>query len=197
MGTAIDMDDPSQKFITTEPLGKAGESAESTVWDAIRNAFMERECIGYWRYPIFCKNGENRKEPDIFIVDRELGLITIEVKGILIDQITSINGHKWTIKDLYDYSYENPYEQAENQLWAIINHCNNEPAIRNRISGRSLVALPLIAEDQWLQKGFDRLPSCPPIIFKSKFVQEDPRNKSRNSWNKIGGEEVGFACFGY
>lgn len=177
MRTAIDVDDSSQKFITTEPLGKTGESAESMVWDAIRNAFRERECIAYWRYPIFCKNGENRKEPDIFIVDRNLGLITIEVKGILINQITSINGHQWTIEDLYDYSYNNPYEQAENQLWAIINHCNNEPAIRNKISGRSLVALPLIAEDQWLQKGFDRLPSCPPIIFKNNLSESSLFNK--------------------
>jgi len=136
------------------------------VWNAVRNAFRDRECIAYWRYPIFCKCGESRKEPDIFIVDRELGLITIEVKGIQIYQIASINGHRWTINDFYDYPYENPYEQAENQLWAIINYCNNEPAIRNKIRGRALVALPLIADDQWKNKGFDRLPSCPPIIFK-------------------------------
>lgn len=177
----IDIGDPSQKFITTESLGKPGETAEELVWNAVRNAFRDRECIAYWRYPIFCKCGESRKEPDIFIVDRELGLITIEVKGIQIYQIASINGHRWTINDFYDYPYENPYEQAENQLWAIINYCNNEPAIRNKIRGRALVALPLIADDQWKNKGFDRLPSCPPIIFKNNLRDLSLIEKIRNS----------------
>jgi superfamily I DNA and RNA helicase len=125
--------------------------------------------MAYWRYPIFSKVGEHRKEPDILIVDRELGLIIIEVKGLTIDQITEINGHRWEIKDFYDYPYDNPYQQAENQLWALFGYCNNEPSIRGKVIGRAIVALPRITETQWQEKGFDRLPSSPPIIFKDNL----------------------------
>lgn len=154
-----------RKFITTEPLGKAGEGAEKLVWDSVRDAFSERDCIAYWRYPIFCKGGEYRKEPDILIADFELGLAVIEVKAITIDQVVGINGHQWQFQNFYT-AQGNPYEQGENQLFALLGYCDREPAIRRQVCGRVLVALPLITQKEWQQKGFDELPSCPPILFK-------------------------------
>ena len=35
------------------------------------------------------------------------------------------------------------YEQAEDQLYALLNNCNTFPEIRNKITGRVLVALPI------------------------------------------------------
>jgi hypothetical protein len=52
---AIAHPNQSRKFITTEPLSKSGEAGEQKVWDAVREAFADRECLGYWRYPIFSK----------------------------------------------------------------------------------------------------------------------------------------------
>jgi hypothetical protein len=103
-------EDQRHKFITTEPLSKDGETSERLVWDAVRNAFREREGISYWRFPIFSKVGEHRKEPDILIIDRKLGLVIIEVKGLTIDQIKGIAGHRWEFKNFYDYPYDNPYQ---------------------------------------------------------------------------------------
>ncbi len=37
----------SRKFIATEPLGKTGETAEKKVWDAVCEAFADRDCIAY------------------------------------------------------------------------------------------------------------------------------------------------------
>ena len=68
-------------------MGKSGEDGEQQVWDAVREVFADRECIGYWRYPIFSKVGKSRKEPDILIADAQLGLIVIEIKSVTIDQI--------------------------------------------------------------------------------------------------------------
>ena len=161
-------EDSSRKFITTEPIGKDGEQSEEKVWDAIRKTFSSRDCIGYWRYPIFSKTGESRKEPDILITDKELGIIVIEVKSITIEQIVSISGHKWELTNFYA-SYATPYQQAENQLYAMLGYCDREENIRRQVSGRAIVALPLITEQQWKSKGFDRLPSCPPIIFKDQL----------------------------
>ena len=160
--------DQGRKFITTEPLGESGEAGEQKVWDATRNTFAERDCIGYWRYPIFSRVGEMRKEPDILIVDRELGLIVIEVKSVTIDQIVEVNGHLWQFQNFYT-TEANPYQQAERQLRALISYCDREPAIWRKVTGRVLVALPLITAEQWQQRGFDQLPSCPPIIFQDQM----------------------------
>ena len=154
------------QFITTEPLEKSGEIGEHKVWDAVRDAFAHRECIGYWRYPIFSKVGKFRKEPDILIADSELGLIVIEIKSVTIDQIVAISGHRWEFQNYYTIS-SNPYEQAENQLFALLGYCDREPSLRRKVSGRALVCLPLITEDQWYDSGFYQLPSCPPIIFQN------------------------------
>jgi hypothetical protein len=154
------------QFITTEPLEKSGEIGEHKAWDAVRDAFAQRDCIGYWRYPIFSKVGKSRKEPDILIADSELGLIVIEIKSVTIDQIVAIAGHRWQFQHYYTIS-SNPYEQAENQLFALLGYCDREPSLRRKVSGRALVCLPLITEDQWYHSGFYQLPSCPPIIFQN------------------------------
>jgi hypothetical protein len=161
----------TRKFITTEPLGKSGEGGEQLVWDAIREVFADRDCIGYWRYPIFSKVGKSRKEPDILIADSSLGLIVIEIKSVTIEQILAIAGHRWEFQNFYTTS-SNPYEQAENQLFALLGYGDREPSLRRKVSGRAFVCLPLITEDQWYQSGFYQLPSCPPIIFQNNLCQE-------------------------
>ncbi len=156
----------SRKFITTEPLGKSGEAAEQLVWDNIQQVFANRKCLGYWRYPIFSQVGKSRKEPDILIADSQLGLIVIEIKAITIDQLLTISGHRWEFQNYYTTS-SNPYEQAENQLFALLGYCDREPLLRRKVSGRALISLPLITEQQWYHSGFYQLPSCPPIIFQN------------------------------
>lgn len=158
------------KFITTEPLDKHGEAGEQLVWEAVKEAFADRECLAYWRYPVFSQVGKFRKEPDILIVDRQLGLIIIEVKSIAISQIVSINGHRWQYQSFYTTS-GNPYQQAENQLFTVLEYVDREPSLKGKIAGRAMLALPLITEIQWQERGFDRLPSNPPILFQDNLEQ--------------------------
>ncbi len=158
----------SKKFITTEPLGKSGERAEQLVWEKIQQAFRNRECIAYWRYPIFSPQGKFRKEPDILICDRLLGLIIIEVKSLFIEQIVAITGHRWQYQNFYT-NWGNPYQQAENQLFALLEYSDSHPNIKGKIPAKAIIALPQIQEQQWQEKGFDKLPSSPPILFKNKL----------------------------
>ncbi|HAC62196.1 MAG TPA: DNA/RNA helicase, partial [Cyanothece sp. UBA12306] len=153
-------------FITTEPLNRSGEAGEKLVWEAIQRTFYHQECLGYWRYPIFSGKGKFRKEPDILIVDRQLGLIIIEVKSIRIDQIIGIQGHRWQYNKFYT-KFGNPYQQAENQLFALLEYTEKEPNLANQVTGKVIIALPFITQQQWQKKGFDKLPSNPPIIFKN------------------------------
>lgn len=151
-------------FIMTESIGAAGESGEQTVWEAVKRAFSGRTCLGYWRYPIFSNSGQARKEPDILIADQELGLIIIEVKSLRLEQIGGISGHRWQLRNTHS-AYASPYQQAENQLWALLGYCDQEPLLRRNVAGRVLVALPWIESEGWLERGFHALPSCPPILF--------------------------------
>jgi hypothetical protein len=188
----VGINESGRRFIETEPIGKAGEQSEQKVWDGIKRAFSDRDCIGYWSYPIFSRTGETRKEPDILIVDRELGILIIEVKGITIDQITSVQGHLWTFQNFYCTS-GSPYKQAENQLYSLLAYCDREEAIREKVQSRVMVALPLITEKEWQAKGFDRLPNCPPILFKdqlgTKILSRVQQTSPIRSGRTLGNEE--------
>ncbi|CQR46293.1 Nuclease-related domain protein [Paraliobacillus sp. PM-2] len=153
------------KFILTEPIGKDGERCEQIVWTTVQSAFANRECLAYWKYPVFSKTGEARREPDILIIDKDEGVIIIEVKGITIDQIVSMNGHQWTFRNFYQKS-GSPYFQAEDQLEKLYSYFTADRTLRKKITGRVLISLPLITKKEWKERGFDKLPSAPPIIFK-------------------------------
>ena len=113
---------------------------------------------------IFSTTGEARKEPDILTADPELGLIIIKVKSLRMEQISTISGHRWAFRNVHSVSIS-PYQQGENQLWALLGYCDQEPALRRKVAGRVLVALPWIDSSEWLERGFHTLPSCPPILF--------------------------------
>lgn len=157
--------DPS-KFIATEPLGSSGEVGEARVWDAVCRGFVHRPCLGYWRYPVF--STQTRKEPDILIADRQLGLIIIEVKAIAIAQIIGIWGHQWQFQNFYTTN-SNPYQQAENQLYALLRYCEVEPLLQQQVCARAMVALPGITRQQWQERNFHRLPTSPPILFQDSL----------------------------
>lgn len=182
-------EEQGSKFITTEPLKTSGEAGEQKVWDATKSAFSDRICIGYWRYPIFSKVGEIRKEPDILIADREFGLVVIEVKSVTIEQIISIEGGNWQFQN-FDTTEGNPYQQAEHQLRALIGYSDRERAIRHKVNGKAIVALPLITQEQWQQKGFDKLPNCPPIIFQDQLGKVGLLERIQQSPFVIPGENL-------
>jgi len=157
------------KFIETEALGLKGEVGEKLVWDSIKDAFAKRNCLGYWRYPIFLLEGNFRQEPDILIADYYLGLIVIEVKAIRIEQLVSIGGHRWQYRNFYT-EYGNPYQQAERQLFALLEYSDREPLLKKNITARAIVALPYITQAQWQARGFNKLPNSPPILFQEHLA---------------------------
>ncbi|WP_413160126.1 pentapeptide repeat-containing protein [Capilliphycus salinus ALCB114379] len=161
---------PTQKFIATEVFSQPGELGEQQVWEMIRQTFAHRHCIAYWRYPIFSPQmGAFRKEPDILILDAQLGLIVIEVKSLTLDQIVNLSGHIWELQQFYTTRIT-PYQQAENQLFALLNFCNYEPLLKHQVWGRAMVALPFILAQNWQKRGFDRLPNSPPILFQDSLL---------------------------
>ncbi len=185
------------KFIVTELLDTKGEKGEFFVWEIVKKVFKNRVCLAYWRYPIFLEKG-NRKEVDILVIDQQLGLIIIEIKSLKIEQIMSINGHLWQYQNFYTNS-GNPYQQGENQLFNLLEYVKNEPNLHQKVTGKVFIALPYIQEEEWRKKGFEQLPSNPPIIFQNelgesrlfldKLVRIPPavsgNNLDKKQWNLL------------
>ncbi|MDB9313555.1 pentapeptide repeat-containing protein [Spirulina sp. CS-785/01] len=157
------------QFICTETLDQTGESGEKTVWHALQTAFKTHSCLAYWRYPIFSQQGTFRKEPDILILDQQLGIIIIEIKSIKLQQITNISGHQWQYNNYFTTS-GNPYQQAENQLFTLLQFIDQEPQLQQKITARALISLPLITAEDWQTRNFHKLPSNPPILFKNSLT---------------------------
>lgn len=147
---------------------KKGYVAEKIVWEALKKTFAERDCLAYWSFPIFNQKYNSRTEPDILIVDKDLGMTIIEVKGITIETIVSIQGHQWKYQNYY-INKGDPYQQAEHQMFSLMEWM---PQVHNKFTKRVLVALPYITRAEWTEKGFDKLPSNPPIIFKDDLTKE-------------------------
>ncbi|PSB08252.1 DNA/RNA helicase [Pleurocapsa sp. CCALA 161] len=161
----------SNKFITTQLFDSKGEAGEKLVWHRIKRGFEPRECIAYWRYPIFSQ-GKFRKEPDILIADYQLGLIVIEVKAIKIEQLVNIQGHRWQYQNFYTDS-GNPYQQAERQLYALLEYGDREPLLKRQVSARAMVALPYITQVQWQEQGWANLPNSPSILWQEQLISAD------------------------
>ncbi len=155
-------------FFETETINLPGAQGEFEVWKAIKKAFQDRECIAYWRYPVFSKIGKKRKEVDILIVDRILGAIIIEVKSISIHQIQSINGHSWYLKDFYE-EFANPYQQAESGLFTLLSKFDQYPALFRKIRGKAIVALPYINRQEWETKGFATSICSPNVMLRENL----------------------------
>lgn len=184
----VGIEDQGRKFITTEPLSKE-ETGEQTVWDAIRSAFADRNCLGYWRYPIFAKVGETRKEPDIMIADREIGLVVINVTPVTLDQIVTITEQEWQFQNFVTPA-ANPYQQAENQLYAILGYCDREAMLRRKIAARAIIALPLVTEAEWQQKQLDKIPKLPPLLFKDHLGKAALIERLQKTPQVVAGESL-------
>ncbi|OIP69356.1 MAG: DNA/RNA helicase [Oscillatoriales cyanobacterium CG2_30_40_61] len=181
--------DNIRKFITTEPIPDKGKDCEQKVWDSVKSAFGEQDCIGYWRYPLFSKIGEVRKEPDIVVADRELGIVIIEIACVKIDQIIAINGEHWQFQNA-DHISVSPAERVNRQMQALLGYCDRESILFRKVTGRAIIALPLITQEQWQKKGFDQLPGCPPIIFQNQLSKAALLTQIQKSQPLVTGETL-------
>lgn len=154
------------EFIQTEEFGGAGEQGERYVWEAVKAAFTGREALAFWRYPVI---EDAVREPDILILDAELGIVIIEVKSLPLRQIKRLSGYQWDLHEPYfGKGAINPYEQAKAQLQSVLKHLRNRPGL-SRVPGRVLVAAPMITREEWEEAPFNTLVGETPMLFADQF----------------------------
>lgn len=151
-------------FIQGDNFDRDGGEAEEIVWKKVKEAFLGREVLGYSRYPLFSQIGEKKKEPDILLLDKELGLIVIEVKAFNISNIEYIEANNWIIKDSYSRTV-NPLGQAEDYLYKFKAKFDGEKLLRNKVRLSHFVAIPNILKNQWEERGFNTKTDNLSIIF--------------------------------
>ncbi|MEG2789905.1 MAG: NERD domain-containing protein [Romboutsia sp.] len=137
-------------FIQNDKLHSKSKS-ETVVWNKIKEKLVGRDIICYFRYPLYSSIGENKKEPDILLLDKELGIIIIEIKQFTINNIENIQDDKWEMKDYY-IKYCNPKEEAEDYLYTIKSKFDKDRFLRNKIKGKYFIALPEITKLKWEEK---------------------------------------------
>lgn len=147
------------KFITTDVIE---EKYYQDAWNSIRRAFSGRQSLAYWRYPIFSKRGEQNKEPDITIVDKELGVIVLEILNIELYELINAQYKRW---DFNDGSSTEAIFDVEDKLFKLKGLYQGNRNLR-KIKESFAVVLPNIDKDQWLEKDFNQQN----IIFKDQLT---------------------------
>ena len=131
--------------------------AEKEIWKYLKIALAEDEGICYHRFPIFSAD-RSRREPDILILHRQLGLYVINCKGYRIENIKHIDDPTWEMKN-WQSTQETPVSEAEDQIWTVLGKFRSERILRkNRkdvIQGHVFIGLPFITHLQWEKAGLD------------------------------------------
>jgi len=160
-------------FVRGNLDGGPGQEAELIVWEEMKRRFEGRESFGFFHFPMFGEGHAYRREIDVLIVDCEIGVTVIEVKGISIGQIQNISGRVWTCqKDGTIFEIE-PYAQAERQMDMLCNDLENEPLFYRSLGRRAIVALPYITRSEWNDKGYDKGLNIPPILFQEDLEEKN------------------------
>lgn len=174
------------EFIQGDDFNRKGGDAQEKVWKAIKLAMSNRDVLGYSRYPLFFNIGEKRKEPDILLLDKQLGIIIVEVKGFYINDIESIEPNNWKMKNGYNKS-SNPIAQAEDYLYALKGKFDVDRELRGKFKGKVFVALPNITKQEFIDRGFLKTLSETMFIFKDDLSNTKLLNKLLNCTNLFDG----------
>ncbi len=174
------------EFHPYEPFDQ--NKAQKEVWERLKTAFKDEPGVAFYRYPIFYRSGKLNREPDILILHREYGLWVLECKGCYIGNITSIQGHEWSMQNWHS-EIETPVAQAEDQMFAIRNKLTERRETRGLIAFNFRVVLPFIKRDEWHNRGFHDFPSTQGVVllsedltpkaFRDKLIEGNKENPQR------------------
>ncbi len=156
-------------FYPNEPFDK--NHGQHAVWKKLKDALGAGEGVAYYRYPVFSGRGSQRREPDILVVHRTLGVWILECKGCRIGQIADIRGHEWVMRDWYQEAMT-PVAQADDQRFAVKNLVERDRALRLlNIPFECRVVLPFVRKQEWAQAGWVANPAIRGVVWVAEDLQ--------------------------
>jgi hypothetical protein len=132
------------------------DDSESLLWEILKRAFENEPGYAWHKYPITNISGPNL-EPDIVILHPELGILVIEVKSCVIDNVEAIDGSTWYMSNWGTDSIT-PLAQAQKHMFGIRDKMRDFRAeLQNergdcKLVGNAFVGLPFITEQEWRHK---------------------------------------------
>lgn len=152
-------------FVDNLDYESKGYRGEKIVFNYIKDIFSDRECVAKHGYIMNFSGNKFTIEADIILLDKEFRINIFEVKGIKIDNITSINLEGWHCEGIYSEKI-NPNYQADRNASNIIEFLKSHKMYNKSIGVKPAIVLPYITSIQWKEKGFEKYAFLPPIIFK-------------------------------
>ena len=153
--------------------------AEEEIWKYLKMALLSDDGICYHRFPIFSTD-RSRREPDILIVHRQWGVYVIDCKGYRVDDIESIQGKTWNLRN-WKSAKEEPISEAEDQMYAVLGKFKTDSRLRqgrrDLIQGHIFIGLPNITESQWRGSGLSSASTQFNIIFSDDLEPDALRAK--------------------
>ncbi len=119
------------------------------------------------------------RPPDVVLCHPDVGLLVIEAKGILIDQIQGLEAGSIFIRYQGYNKPENVIRQVEDQMFEI--DADIQRLVRDRRAKpltNCMVAFPNISESDWTAKGHDRAHPSTQLLFREQ-LQDLSRLKKR------------------
>ena len=184
------------EFIQGDDFNRTGGKYERVVWDSLKTTLTGRDVLAYSRYPLFMDTGIRRKEPDIIFLDKELGFYIIEVKGFKLDNIIKIDGGVWFMRDFYSKTIT-PFGQVEDYGYDFSGRFNRQRELRNSLVIKTLVALPEITREEFIEGGFSKAfeENLENFIFKDELSKKKLFDKLTTANKLIRGKSISAEMF--
>jgi hypothetical protein len=148
---------------------------QDTLWASVQSAFPNDEGIAFLGYPIYRQDGLLLHTPDVLLVLRRYGIFILESKGCHIEQIRSIEGPRWSMQGWHSEA-ESPVEQVNQQMFALKDILERNAIIAGMLRINARVALPLVREIDWHQRGFDQNAAAGNVICQEGCTPQRLRN---------------------
>lgn len=126
-------DNKIENFMEMEKLERAKDSGRWLFWQLTKDTFAKRKSSGYWRFPLYVVQQNERQLADLLIVDRDEGIIVIDVYEQLL-----------TIEEM-----TKAQQKIKAHVLAVRKLANRDPRLANKIHGKGLIALPKVSAMQW------------------------------------------------
>lgn len=122
-----------ERFIEMERLVRSKDSAQWQIWQLIKDSFMKRKSIAYWRFPLYILQGEQRQLSDILIVDQQQGLIILNINDTTLDAIDIVAAQKKMARHI---------ESVQSLL-------AHDVQLAMRVQVKGLIVLPKVSTSEW------------------------------------------------
>lgn len=145
--------------------------AQAQVVIAIIQAYGDSPAGFVYIEPYTAKS--TKRPADILLCHPDVGVLVIEVKGYVLDDIQSVEAGKLMIKEQGYTRPKDPFDQASETMFNIKNQVERQVRSRRDLPLFCfMAAFPNISESDWTARGYDKAMPDMQLLFKEQIEQK-------------------------